>query len=1037
MYRIKNHPNLSFKLINNISGWLVFGIAAVTYLLTIEPTASLWDCGEFIATSVGLQVGHPPGAPLFMIISRLFAMLTSDPAKHGVMINAMSALASAFTILFLFWTISHMARKLIIGNAEEGSLGDTIAIIGASTVGALAYTFSDTFWFSAVEAEVYALSSLFTALVFWAILKWENIADQPHSNRWLVLIAYLMGLSIGVHLLNLLAIPAIVFIYYFKKYTPTLKGIVKTALLSVFILGFVNFFMIPYFIKIGGWFELLFVNGLGFHFNTGVIIYVFLLITGLAWGISYTFKKNKAVLNTVLTCVVMILIGYSSYSMVVIRSLADPPIDENSPDNVFSLLRYIEREQYGQSPLFYGQYYNAPRLNSISKDAYYPNRKTGKYDKISIVKNYEFDPRFMTVFPRMHSQRDYHPQIYEMWAGAPSGPLINVNGENIRKPSFGNNLKFFFNYQVKHMYWRYFMWNFAGRQNDIQGLGDNMNGNWISGIPFIDNMMLGNQSELPDTYKNNKARNKYYLLPFILGILGMVFQYRKNQKGKQDFWVVCILFFMTGLAIILFLNQAPNEPRERDYAYAGSFYAFAVWIGLGVLWLWDKMRRHMPESRSALLASIVALIAVPANMAAENWDDHDRSGRYATIANAKNYLNSCAPNAILFSYGDNDTFPIWYAQEVEGIRRDIRLVNLSLLAGGWYIDQMKRMAYESPGVPISLTQDQYGEGKREGIVILDELESLNIKEAVKFVASDDIRTKRKLLYGEDAINYIPTRTLILPVDSAKVINSGLVSREDADKILKEIKIELKGNVINKSEFEVLDIIATNNWERPIYFGVGMGRNSYMGLEDYFQLEGVTYKFVPIKTPKTKGSDDFGRINSSILYDNLMNKFEWGNIKNPKVNMDFFHRNNIGVMKYRNTFLRLAEKLFEEGKKEKALEVLNKSLEELPVSQIGSDSYLLYYIPLLYELKANEKANDLIEILARESYQNIRYVLSLKPSKRGFTTPDINKELQITQLLIQLSYGAEEKELAERIKNETEALLGQTVFQFPKENKTEK
>lgn len=562
MYTIKNYPNLNFRLINRVTGWVAFLIATLTYMLTAEPTASLWDCGEFITTSVGLQVGHPPGAPLFMIISRLFAIFAPSASTQALMINYMSGLCSGFTVLFLFWSITHLARKLVVKEGEEMTLGQMCAVLGASLIGSLTYAFTDTFWFSAVEGEVYAMSSLFTAVVFWAILKWENVAFEPYANRWLVLIAYLVGLSIGVHLLNLLAIPAIVFVYYFKKYTPTLAGIVKTGLLALVILGFVNFLLIPGVIKIAGWFELAFVNGMGLPFNTGVVIYVLLIIAVLTWGIRYTLKKGMAIWNTILTCFMVILIGYSSYSMVVIRSLSDPPIDENSPDNVFSLLSYINREQYGESPLLYGPYYNAPAVDyKEGEPIYYQNKETGEYEVIGHKQSVEYDKRFCSVFPRMHSSaRPYYAQQYQAWGGVNNGPTYTVNGESITRPSFGNNLKFFFNYQLGHMYWRYFMWNFSGRQNDIQGNGEITHGNWITGIKFLDEIRLGNQSELPDSLKSEKGYNKYYMLPFLLGLIGMFYQYRKGRTGKQDFSIVMMLFVLTGIAIIVYLNQPPMEP---------------------------------------------------------------------------------------------------------------------------------------------------------------------------------------------------------------------------------------------------------------------------------------------------------------------------------------------------------------------------------------------------------------------------------------------------------------------------------------------
>lgn len=1021
MYKIKDHPNLSFRLINNVTGWVVFVIASITYILTAEPTTSLWDCGEFITTSVGLQVGHPPGAPLFMILSRLFAIFAPSPEKQALMINYMSGLASGATILFLFWSITHLAKKLVV-KGGECSVAQLAAIMGASLVGSLAYTFSDTFWFSAVEGEVYALSSLFTAVVFWAILKWENVAFEPYANRWLVLIAYLIGLSIGVHLLNLLAIPAIVFVYYFKKYTPTRSGVIKTGLLSLIILGTINFIVIPGIIKIAGWFELMFVNGMGLPFNTGVIIYVILIIGGLVYGIRYSMKKGKTVLNTVLTCFMMILIGYSSYSMIVIRSISNPPIDENSPDNVFSLLSYIQRDQYGQSPLVYGQYYNAPLIAiEDGEPIYYQNKETGEYEHIGNKPVYKYDPRFCTIFPRMYSNnRPYFEQQYQAWGGKANGTAYTVDGKTIQKPSFGNNLKYFFNYQINHMYWRYFMWNFSGRQNDIQGYGDIRNGNWITGIQFLDEMRLGNQSELPDSLKTEKANNKYYMLPFLLGIFGMVYQYRKGKGGKQDFWTVMLLFFLTGLAIIIYLNQTPMEPRERDYAYAGSFYAYAIWIGLGVLGIWEFLSKKMNAKAAAAIASVVCLLAVPVNMAAQNWDDHDRSGRYATIAHAKNYLNSCAPNAILFTYGDNDTFPLWYAQEVEGVRRDIRIVNLSLLAGPWYIDQMNRKAYETPGVPISFTKNQYRDGKRDNVMVQEQYKIANLKDAMEFVASDLPQTK--LRGNNELMDYIPARNLFIPVDSAKVIANGVVRPEDSASIVKQLDITLKSNYLNKSQLMVLDIIATNNWERPIYFGIGMGTDSYMGFEKYFQLEGAAYRLVPVATPDA-GYNDYGRINSDILYDNVMNKFEWGNIKDPKVNIDYFHDNTIAVMKYRNTFLRLAEILAGEGKNEKAIAALDKSLEELPLSQVPIDNNLINYAPLYYTLEQPEKADALIREFAKSNYQMLKYIYTLAPEYAN--SPALQNEqevsMRVIKILINIASEAGREDLVAEITNQVESI----------------
>ena len=1043
MCKIKNHPTLSYNVINNVTGWVAFLIASTTYLLTIEPTASLWDCGEFITTSVGLQVGHPPGAPLFMIISRLFAIFAPSPETQAIMINSMSALASGFTILFLFWTISHLAKKLIIGKSEECTLGQMLGIMGAAFVGALTYTYTDTFWFSAVEGEVYALSSLFTAVVFWAILKWENVAFQPYANRWLVFIAYMIGLSIGVHLLNLLVIPAIVFIYYFKKYEPTRAGIIKSAEISILLLGVIMWGIIPGVIVVAGWFELLFVNGMGLPFNTGVAVYALLLVAGLTYGTYYTLKHNHTVFNTALTCVIVMLIGYSSYAMVVIRSVSDPPIDENSPDNVFALQSYLNRDQYGHEPLLYGPYFNAvPKEMKEGSAVYYQNKHTGKYDVVGHSSEMVYDERFCTILPRMWSSS--RPEgAYTQWSGPLAGPTYMVDNKAVRIPSFWNNLKFMFRYQLGHMYLRYFMWNFSGRQNDIQGHGDFRYGNWITGIPFIDNILVGDQSLMPDSLKNDKARNTYYLLPFILGLLGMFYQYQKNKQGKKDFWVVMLLFFFTGIAIVLYLNQYPGQPRERDYAYAGSFYAFAIWIGFGVLYLWDLLQRKMSSRNAAIAATLVCFFAVPVNMAAENWDDHDRSGRYATIAHAKNYLSTCAPNAILFTFGDNDTFPLWYAQEVEGFRRDVRIVNLSLLAGDWYIDQIKRKTYETPGVPISFTKDQYHAGVRDFVLLMDKIQKpFDLRDVMAFVGIDKPEAKINVYTGE-AVNYIPTRNVYIPVDKEKVLANGTVRPEDADKIVDRVEIQLPNtSSLNKSQLMVLDILATNNWERPVYFGVGMGKDSYLGFEDYFQLEGAAYRVVPIKTQTNDYSYDFGRVNSTVLYDNLMNKFVWGNIKDPKVNIDHFHDNTIAVMKYRNTFLRLADKLMEEAqissdsnqivldtaKVNAAVRVLDKSLEEIPLYQVPADNFLINYISVYYMAGEEEKGNELSKALVLDNIQNLRYISSLSPARRAAVQDDERRSIQVVQVLLDMATRAGQREYVEEIQRLAEDMFAPAVPQ---------
>nr|MDA3779596.1 DUF2723 domain-containing protein [Bacteroidales bacterium] len=759
-----------YKSYNKVFGWLAFFIAAIVYTLTLEPTASLWDCGEFIATAFRLEVGHPPGAPLFMILARFFTIF-SVPENAAKMVNFLSALASAFTIMFLFWTITHFAKKIIIKDDNNYSINNIIAILGSGFVGAMAYTFSDTFWFSAVEAEVYATSSLFTAVVFWAILKWENEAGKKYSNRWIVLIAYLVGLSIGVHLLNLLAIPAIVFVYYFKKYKVSKKGIFNALVISVVILASIMYIIIPGVIKVASWFELLFVNGFGLPYNSGVIFYAIFLIAIIVVSLRYTIKHNKVILNTLVLGITVILIGYSSFSMVVIRSLADPPMDQSNPDNVFSLLSYINREQYGDRPLFYGQSYNAPVSSRKQGKAVY-KKQDGKYKIVANKTKIKYDSRFTSFFPRMYSSDKKHIKDYKSWVDI-KGKTISVYGNNRKTekrvvPSLANNIAFFVKYQVGYMYLRYFMWNFAGRQNDIQGHGGILKGNWISGIPFVDNARLGSQENLPEHMKNNKARNIYYFLPLLLGLAGLLLQYRKNKK---DFVVVMMLFILTGLAIVVYLNQYPHQPRERDYAFAGSFYSFAIWIGLGVLALFELFKKKLPGKSSSITAVIISLLAVPTIMACENWDDHDRSDLYATRDFGYNYLNTCKKDAIIFTNGDNDTFPLWYAQEVEGIRTDVRVVNLSYLRADWYIDQMARKAYESDALPFSLHKYQYQEGSRDIIPIINRINKpLDIKKVMEFVRNDNVKTKIQSPFERGKkINYIPTKKIKIPIARNKIV----------------------------------------------------------------------------------------------------------------------------------------------------------------------------------------------------------------------------------------------------------------------------
>ncbi len=966
---------------NIIFGWVSFLIAAVVYLLTIEPTASFWDCGEFITTSFKMEVGHPPGAPIFMIIGRMFTLF-GNPESAAKLINSWSALASGFTIMFLFWTITHLAKKLV-ATKNEISLGQTIAIMASGLVGALAYTFSDTFWFSAVEGEVYATSSMMTAIVLWAIFKWENVADEPNANRWLIFIAYIIGLSIGVHLLNLLAIPAIVFVYYFKKYEVTKKGIGIALFASVAILGIVMYGIIPGVVTVGSWFELLFVNSFGLPFDSGLMFYVIALIAAIIYGIWWTAKKQKVVWNTILLSVAMILIGYSSFALIIIRSSAKPPMDQNSPNNAFALLSYLNREQYGERPLFYGQYFNSPLSTTkryiTGKNIY--SQIDGKYVVTHKRFSPNYDKKFTTIFPRMWSSMNpTHANDYKEWAEI-KGTRINHKNERgeietIVKPTFTENLRFFFRYQVIHMYWRYFMWNFVGRQNDIQGHGSVLFGNWLSGINFIDEARLGSQENLPVKLANNKARNTYYFFPFILGLLGIFYQYKKGNEGKKGLWIVFLMFFMTGLAIVIYLNQYPHQPRERDYAYAGSFYAFAIWIGLGVLAIVEGLKRFLPETVSAGIAGLISLALVPGILAAENWDDHDRSGRYTARDFGADYLKTCKPNAIIFTNGDNDTFPLWYNQEVEGVRTDTRVCNLSYLQTDWYITQMKTRAYDSAPVPFSLTLDKYRNGTRDAVYIINDprikRKWITLKDAIKFIASDNPATKLK---QANNAAYLPKKIIKFKVDKEAVIRNKVVRPEDYDKIVDTITIDLSNkSMLSKDELMILDLLATNNWERPVYWAITVGRDKYLNLEDYFQNEGFAYRFVPIKTKSDPQQLRFGQTATDLMYNNLMNKFKWGGMNNPDVYID---ENNRRMMtNIRNSFNRLANGLIAENKKEKAVEVIDHCFELVPMDLISPDFFAIQLADSYFKAGATEKGKKVLDKITEIYNDELSYYFSL-------------------------------------------------------------
>ncbi|MGB8357380.1 MAG: DUF2723 domain-containing protein [Bacteroidales bacterium] len=1059
-----------FRLWDNILGWVVFAIAAVTYLLTIEPTASLWDCGEFIATAFKLEVGHPPGAPFFMILGRFFADFAGgDVSKVAMMINAMSALASALTILFLFWTITHLARRIMLRQESDFTAGRVIAVLGAGLTGALAYAFSDTFWFSAVEGEVYATSSLFTAAVFWAMLRWEDVADEPHADRWIILIAFMMGLSIGVHLLNLLAIPAIVCVYYFRKFEFSWKGLGLSLLVSLFVLIFIMYGIIPGIFRITSRFELFFVNSIGMPFNSGMYIHIILLITALLLSVWYTFSQedarkgfilsgltlllsgiwilteswlvniiflagiiylayylathNKVALNTIMTSLMVIILGYSSIATIVIRATAQTPINENNPSNPFALLYYLNREQYGARPLFYGPYYNAPVTNyEKGKPTYNPIN--GKYQITNRETIRKYDKRFMTILPRMWSDQPEYVKVYEQYTGKNGKPVRITDPQTgepatLRVPTFGQNLAFMFNYQFGFMYFRYFMWNFSGRQNDTQSYGGALDGNWITGFNFLDAPRIGTIYNMPDDMKNDPSRNRYFLLPLLLGLVGFLWHFNRDVR---NWWVVLLLFIMTGIAIVIYLNQYPNQPRERDYAYAASFYAFTIWIGLGVLSLFELLRKLIGEKAGAITASLLTL-AVPALMGAQNFHDHDRSGRYLTRDVAFNYLNSCAPQAILFTNGDNDTFPLWYAQEVEGMRTDVRVCNLMLLNTDWYIDQMKMEAYTSKPLPVSLPRKLYYDGVNNQVAVVERVkEPATAKEVIDFINSDSDVSKLKL-YGED-IYYIPTRTIRIPVDSAKVIASGTVKPEDADKIVPYIDIKLKSTWILKSQLMVLDILANNNWERPVYYVTGY-HDDALGLEEYFQLEGLAYRLVPIKS-ENKSWFEYGRVDTDILYDNMMNHFVWGGANDPDVNIDYYHKRTLTVVRARLIYARLASELAARGDKTKANEVLERCMDVLPVSKLGYDVYCSDIISAWFAAGNKEKAVSMTRGLTGYYFERAGYLLGQKPMIAASADQEIAQGLQIVSQVMQTCYNNGETDLAEELNSKFSELYTKYV-----------
>ena len=999
-----------FKRWNRIVGWTVFAIAALTYLLTIEPSSSLWDCGEFVATSYKLEVGHPPGAPLFMLLARIATIFAPSTYYVPHMVNGMNALASAFCILFLFWTITHIARRLFTREGKPLTTANAVAVLGAGAVGALAYTFTDTFWFSAVEGEVYALSSMFTALVVWLMLRWEEEADEPHSARWIVLIAYLMGLSIGVHILNLLTIPALVFIYYFRKYKSiSIKGLALVTLLACAILLVLNGIIIPYTVYLGAMVDVFFVNSLGLPVNTGIVVFAFALFGALSTAIYYTHRKGKRLLNLVAVCVTMIMLGFSSYASVTIRASVNPPMNSNNPDDPMALLSMLNRDQYGNRPLIYGASYAAPVESYTEKEFYHYNAEKREYEKRTTVDDYVYPDKFKHLFPRMWNymkkEKDYKPwaayrtkmdfvrdENGEIIYGADGKPqrtkvldfgrkVSYYDGEYTRtivEPTFLENLNYFFAYQLNYMYWRYFLWNFVGRQDDIQADEVTItNGNWLTGIKAIDSLYLGPQTNLPREMENNKARNTYFLLPFLLGIIGLIYQLNRDPR---NFTIVMWLFVMMGIALVVYFNSSPGEVRERDYVYAGSFYAFSMWIGLGVLALYDLLCKALKKHHTAAagMATVIAL-SVPAILCAQNWDDHDRSHRTMARDLGYNYLSSIIDkdgvSPIIVNYGDNDTFPLWFNQEVDGVRPDVRIMNSSYLDGEWYVDEMKCKANDAEGIPFSLPSHKYT-FVNDWIPVNSQIDRVvDAKHVMEFVRSDDHRTKIDLGYGDPA-DYIPTKRIALPVDKDAAIASGIVAEKDRDLMVDTIYININASSLSRSELMLLDMLSHFDWKRPIYFTQVYVLQKF-GLLDYLQFDGYAYRFVPILTPY-KDSWSIGRIDADYAYDKLMNTFRYGNLSNPKVYVDYFTQYNLQVSRAREAFARVAREYIKQGDAKRAEELLDRGLAVLPIDQLRfSEANTFPFIECYYDLGLNEKGDNLLLAYGDTLIDYIEYYLQFE------------------------------------------------------------
>lgn len=991
------------------TGWLVFLISGITYTLTIEATTSLWDCGEFIASSWKQQVVHPPGASTFLMISRMFTLLAAgDPQLIGLTINFMSGLCSAFAMMFLCWVTIHLARKLITpDNATDNqyTAGQAWTILGAGLIAGLGGTFTDSIWFSAVEGEVYSMSLMFTAMVVWAACKWDARADKPSADNWLLFIGFIIGVTLFVHWLNILAIPAITMVYYFRRYKLTWPGAITAFIIGNVLLGFILSGIIQGVVSVGAAFELFLVNGMGMPFNSGVWLYLVLLIGVMAFGLWWSHKNKKILVNSALLFAMFVLIGYSSIITIVIRANANTNINMNTPSDIVSLDAYLKREQYGSRPLLTGYDFTAKVVDTKKTGTkYFKGEK--RYEDVGDKIEYVFDGKKM-FFPRIYSTESDHRRLYERWLDLKPG----------EKPTTADNWKFFFKYQIGHMYVRYLLWNFVGRQNDEQGMGDIRDGNWLSGIGFVDSAFLGPQSNLPEAIKNHPSRNTMFFIPLLIALLGAIFQFMSN---KRYFGVVTLLFLYLGVMIIIQGNSPPVEPRERDYIFAGSFWAFNIWLGLGVVAIFDMLGGLLKnqQARSILAIGIAAL--APLLMGAQNWNNHDRSNRFAARDFAANYLNSCAPNSIIFTQGDNDTYPLWYAQEVEGIRRDVRVVNLSLLGVDWYIDQLRRKVNDADPVPMTLTPEKYRGTERDIVPFVAKQDIpadayVSLDNVMKFITSES--SSAKVTGSGRPMNYLPTKRIKMPVDREAVLASGAISPNDVPLMEPEIQWEITKDNLYKNDLLVLDIVNANNWKRPIYFAISVSPSSYLGLEKYFQLEGLAYRIVPVEA---KGVEPYtGKVNPDIMYQNMMSNFKFGNIKNPDVLVDADLTRM--VHNFRGNSARLAEAFIDRGQKDKAAEVLNRAMTEMPDSAVPFNMYLFPIISAYYETDDMENANAITDRTTDRIAQDIAYYKSLKGKYAAMYKRELDSSENLMRVIIRMLTEKQQTEMANKVQAKLDAI----------------